>query len=224
MTLPTLLMPLRALRARPRLLLAALVGVLVGLCWPQGWDARPVTRWIVAWNCGAVLYLLLVGGMVAGARMQQIHRRALTQDDGARAVLALVTLASLTSLGAIVAELSLSKDLHGADKLLHVALALVTIATSWAFTQVMFALHYAHDYYLSKARGQDGGLSFPETTEPDYLDFLYFSVVIGTSGQTADVSLASREMRRIGMLHCVLAFVFNTSLVGLMINVASSLL
>ena len=88
----------------------------------------------------------------------------------------------------------------------------------------MFALHYAHDYYLARQHGQPPGLAFPDTEEPDYLDFLYFAVVIGTSGQTADIAFASRAMRRVGMVHCVLAFVFNTSLVGLMINVASGLI
>jgi hypothetical protein len=53
---------------------------------------------------------------------------------------------------------------------------------------------------------------------------VYFACVIGTSGQTADVSFTSRSMRRTGLLHCVLAFFFNTTLVALTINIASSLM
>jgi len=89
---------------------------------------------------------------------------------------------------------------------------------------VMFALHYAHEFYAATLDGRPGGLQFPDEPKPDYLDFLYFSAVIGTSGQTADVTITSRAMRRVGLLHCVLAFLFNTSLVALTINVASSLL
>jgi uncharacterized membrane protein len=145
-------------------------------------------------------------------------------EPGARAILALVVVSALASLGAIVAELAVAKGHGGVDKLAHIGLAVLTLMASWAFAQMSFALHYAHDYYLARSQGQPGGLTFPDTDEPDYVDFLYFSAVIGTSGQTADVSFSSPHMRRIGLLHCVLSFVFNTSLIGLMINVGSSLL
>lgn len=214
--------------ARPRLLLSVAVGLLAGLLLSLadtgGLLPRPVTRLVVAWNAGAWLYLALAGWMMVAATPSQIGRRARREDEGARTILALVVAATLCSLGAIVAELGGARDLHGSARITHVALAVATIVSSWAFTQMMFALHYAHDYYLARQHGQPPGLAFPDTEEPDYLDFLYFAVVIGTSGQTADIAFASRAMRRVGMVHCVLAFVFNTSLVGLMINVASGLI
>lgn len=215
---------IRHLRARPRLFIAAACGLAVAFLFPHGWASRDITRLIIGWNSGAWLYLALTGWMIVHSDASQIARRSRLQDDGAVAILTLVVLSSLASLGAIVAELSVAKDLVGLDRLTHIALAVVTILASWAFTQVMFAMHYAHDYYASVERGQPGGLIFPETDCPDYLDFLYFAVVIGTSGQTADVSFSSRTMRRVGLLHCVQAFLFNTSLVALLINVASSLL
>jgi uncharacterized membrane protein len=85
-------------------------------------------------------------------------------------------------------------------------------------------LHYAHDFYAARARGKPVGLTFPGTELPDYGDFLYFACIIGTSGQTADVSFTTSAMRRTGLLHCVLAFFFNTTLVALTINIASGLL
>jgi len=124
---------------------------------------------------------------------------------------------------AIVAELSMVKDLTGDLRRSHVALAGLTLASSWAFTQVTFALHYAHDFYDTVDQGDSGGLLFPGTHTPDYADFLYFAIVIGTSAQTADVSFTSRSMRRTGTLHCVLAFFFNTTLLALTINIASGL-
>lgn len=139
-------------------------------------------------------------------------------------VLTLVVTAAFASLAAIVAQLAVAKDAHGALRYAHIGLAALTIVTSWAFTQVMFALHYAHDYYAAEIRGAPPGLSFPGGHAPDYGDFLYFSCVIGTSGQTADVSFSSRAMRRIGLLHCVLAFFFNTTLLALTINIASGML
>ncbi|MFM2340490.1 MAG: hypothetical protein RLZZ592_143 [Pseudomonadota bacterium] len=214
-------------RARPRLLLSVGVGLLTGLALSlMGGEMlpRPVTRLIAAWNAGAWLYLGLAGWMMCHATPEQIVRRARREDEGARTILALVVIAALCSLGAIVAELGSARDLHGAERVAHIALAVATLVSSWAFTQLMFALHYAHDYHLARQHGRPPGLDFPGTDEPDYLDFLYFAVVIGTSGQTADIAFSSRAMRRIGMVHCVLAFVFNTSLIGLMINVASGLI
>jgi uncharacterized membrane protein len=136
----------------------------------------------------------------------------------------MVIFAAIASLGAIVAELSVVKDMHGMLRYLHVALAILTILSSWAFTQVMFALHYAHDFYVATELGENGGLEFPGVATPDYSDFLYFACVIGTSGQTADVSFTRRSMRRTGLAHCVLAFFFNTTLVALTINIASGLI
>jgi len=85
-------------------------------------------------------------------------------------------------------------------------------------------MHYAHDYYLSGRHGREPGLAFPQEPSPDYWDFLYFSAVIGTSGQTADVSFTSKPMRRTGLVHCVLAYFYNTTVLALTINIAASLM
>jgi uncharacterized membrane protein len=154
---------------------------------------------------------------------ERMKTRALEQDEGRIVILTLVIIAAITSLGAIVAQLAVAKDLHGTLRYAHIGLAALTILSSWAFTQVMFALHYAHDYYAAEARQAPAGLAFPGGHAPDYGDFLYFACVIGTSGQTADVIFTSRTMRRTGLVHCVLAFLFNTTLLALTINIASGL-
>ena len=139
-------------------------------------------------------------------------------------VLTLVVLAAIVSLGAIVAELGAAHDLSGPDRYIHMGLAILTILSTWFFTQVMFALHYAHDYYVNIVGGKPGGLDFPGTQQPGYTDFLYFSFIIGTSAQTADVSITTTSLRRTNLVHCVLAFFFNTTLVALTINIASGLI
>lgn len=213
----------RQIRARPRLFIAALVGLLVTGLLPVELVSRNVTRLIVGWNAGAWLYLILALHMMFRSSHETMRRRARLQDEGRIAVLILVILAAVVSLGAIVAELAVVKDMPGNERYAHVVLAGLTILSSWAFTHVMFALHYAHDYYAGLAQGGPGGLEFPGETAPDYGDFLYFACVIGTSGQTADVSFCSREMRRFGLIHCVLAFFFNTTVLALTINIASGL-
>ncbi|MEY4560888.1 MAG: hypothetical protein RLZZ618_165 [Pseudomonadota bacterium] len=59
--------------------------------------------------------------------------------------------------------------------------------------------------------------------EPDYADFFYFASVIGTSGQTADVAFVTKPLRRVGAVHCILSYLFNTTLLALMINIGASL-
>ncbi len=215
---------IRLVLSRPRLFSSILVGVLVTFFLPESLALHKVTRAIVGWNVGAWLYLILAARMMFWTTREKMRTRAIAQDDGKFVVLGMVIAAAIMSIGAIVAELGVVKDMHGLLRYEHIALAVLTILSSWAFTQVMFALHYAHDFYAAKERGNPGGLAFPDATAPDYSDFLYFACVIGTSGQTADVSFTSRAMRRTGLVHCVLAFFFNTTLVALTINIASSLI
>jgi uncharacterized membrane protein len=215
--------PVLALRSRPRLVLCTFVGLASWWFLPYFLDVHAVTRFIVSWNAGAGLYLLLAAVMMFSSTHERMRQRALKQDDGKKVILALVACSALVCLGTIVMELAVAKGDHGSLRVVHISLAALTVFTSWAFTQVMFALHYAHDYYIAVSQGHPGGLEFPGGHPPDYGDFLYFACVIGTSGQTADVSFASRSMRRTGLLHCVLAFFFNTTLVALTINIASGL-
>lgn len=214
---------LRVLRSRPRLWGCLVAGLLTSALIPPTAVQPWVTRAIIGWNVCAVVYLLLAAKMMFWSSHERMRSRAVLQDDGKFLVLVLVVSAALMCVWAIVAELSMVKDLTGELRRSHVALATLTLVSSWAFTQVTFALHYAHDFYVSVGRGQAGGLDFPGTHAPDYADFLYFAIVIGTSAQTADVSFSNRSMRRTGTLHCVLAFFFNTTLLALTINIASGL-
>lgn len=214
----------RALRHRPRLMAAAAIGLVVVVAVPHLMACRDVTRWLLGWNAGAGAYVVLVGVMMVRSSAERMRRRALTQDDGAVALLALVVLAALASLGAIVAELSLAREEAGAVRHWHIGLAALTVVTSWAFKQIMFALHYAHEFYAAQHRGLPGGLTFPDTAQPSYLDFVYVAAIIGTSAQTADVSFSSSAMRRVGLVHSVLAFLFNTTLLALMVNVGANLI
>lgn len=215
--------PVRVFLARPRLFISCAIGLATFFLLPLDMAQQTITRAIVGWNVGACLYLALAMKMMFWSSHERMRSRALQDDEGRAVVLALVVTAALMCIGAIVAELAVVKELKGTIRTAHIALAAMTIASSWAFTQVMFALHYAHGYYATEVRGEHGGLEFPGGHPPDYGDFLYFACVIGTSGQTADVSFTNRKMRRTGTVHCVLAFFFNTTLVALTINIASGL-
>ena len=214
----------RQLRARPRLFLAAAVVIVVGLVLPADLARHAVTRWLVAWNAGAGLYVVLAAAMMARSNEHHMRHRAQVQDEGQIVILVLVVVSAVASLAAIAGQLAVVKETHGLLKVAHGSLAGMTVVTSWAFIQVMFALHYAHDYYAALTRGQPAGLQFPGDDRPGYGDFFYFSAIIGTSGQTADVSFVSKETRRVGTVHCILAYVFNTTVLALLINIGAGLL
>ena len=219
---------IRQLRARPRLFLAIALGILIHQFLPMELAHRETTRLLLAWNGGVGLYLLLAAVMIARSTPEHMRWRARLQDEGRIMVLAMVILATIACLAAIFAELAVVKDMQGLSRAGHVGLTVVTVALSWAFIHLIFALHYAHDYYRTQGvegggEGK-GGLQFPGDDAPDYGDFLYFAAVIGTSGQTADVAFTSRAMRRVGLVHCVLAYAFNTTLLALTINIASGLI
>lgn len=210
--------------ARPRLFFALILGVGLYLVLPSLLLTGGTTRFLLSWNASVCLYLLLAGFMMAQSSPEKIRRRALHQDDGRKTVLVLVVLTAMASLLALVDELSVVKNLSGTVRMGHIVLTALTVVTSWLFTHLMFALHYAHDYYLNLSRHQPTGLVFPGDETPDYGDFLYFAGVIGTSGQTADVSITTRAMRRTSLVHCVLSFFFNAAVLALTINIAASLL
>lgn len=213
----------RQLRSRPRLLVATLTAILVGVLFPARLEAHLVTRLLIAWNTGAMLYVFLAVGMMTRSSREHMRYRARAQDEGQFVILTLVVISAIASLAAIGGELTVVKDMHGTAKVAHIGLAALTVVSSWTFTQIMFALHYAHDYYAAQSDGRKPGLSFPDDDEPDYGDFFYFAAVIGTSGQTADVSFVSKMMRRIGSVHCILAYLFNTTVLALLINIGASL-
>lgn len=212
-----------AIKTRPRLLTSILMGVFSVAAIPSGWQWPQITQWSLGWNVGALLYLGLAIHMMFGSTHERMCKRAVREDDGRLVLLAMVVISAITCLAAIVAELVIAKTMHGSERYWHIGLAALTIFSSWVFTQTMFALHYAHDYYLAEATNKTGGLKFPGDHAPDYGDFLYAACVIGTSGQPADVSFTSRTQRRVGLLHSVLSFFFNTVVVALTINIASGL-
>ncbi len=214
----------RSVSARPRLIVAMAVGVAVYALLPGPWALSTSACLLLAWNAGAWLYLLLVMHLMRASDTETMRRRALREDEGRFVVLAGVVLGAGAVLLAVGSQLAALKGMVGMPRVWHVMLAVLTVLSSWLFTQVLFALHYAHDFYLARARKRPEPLAFPGTPDPEYGDFLYFACVIGTSGQTADVAFQGGALRPVGTLHCVLAFFFNTTLLALTINIAAGLL
>jgi uncharacterized membrane protein len=208
---------LRVIRARPRLFLSTVCGVVIVLLLPRG--LRDATRLLIGWDIGVAIYLVLAAIMMVHADIGRIKRRAALQDEGQFVILLLSAAAALASLAAILAELSGAGGTGHHP--LNLALAAITIVLSWSFIHSIFALHYAHEFYDQRAR-RAPALIFPGNDEPDYWDFLYFSLVIGMTSQVSDVAIACKPIRRIVSLHGVISFFFNVALLALMVNMAAS--
>jgi uncharacterized membrane protein len=209
------------LRARPRMLIAAAIGIAAGIAAPLN---GLVTRSLLGWNVGVWLYLVLISMTMLKADHQRLRKAALAHAEGAATVLAVVVAASLASLAAIVLELAAAKAAGASHALPQVAATLVTVAGSWLLLPTLFTLNYASLYYDNDDAGS--GLHFPggeADFRPDYVDFLYFSFTIAIALQTADVTITSKPMRRLALWQSLLSFVFNTTILALTINIAAGL-
>lgn len=207
----------RQWKLHARLYISAAVGVavalaLVALPW------RMPTRILVGWDIGVALYLVLSYGATAHASVTTIRQRAAINDEGAIVLLGLTTAAALASLAAVVAELGHTPAQY------RVALGVGTILLSWAFMHWIFALHYAHEFYGTGRDKQIGGLVFPGDQDPDYRDFLYYSLVVAMTAQVSDVQITSKAIRRLTTVHGVVSFFFNVTVLALTVNIVSSLM
>ncbi|RYD90914.1 MAG: DUF1345 domain-containing protein [Sphingomonadales bacterium] len=142
-------------------------------------------------------------------------REAAKRNDANRFLLLLITLAvSLVVLAAVASELMEKQS----GQWWSIPLIIGTLVLCWTFSNTIYALHYAHLFYTA-AKGKDaGGLTFPETKEPDYWDFVYFAFCLGMTFQTSDVEVTQGRLRKPVTLHCLAAFVFNLGVIAFTIN------
>lgn len=205
---------------RPRIFIAVLCGLAAYLIAP--WPLRPIQRALFGWDCGVWLYLILIWIRMAQASPKDVQRVAEREDEGATAVLVVVTGAAVASLAAIVVELSAAKGIGARAASVNYVLTAVTMLGAWLLIPTMFTLQYARYYHRSKDKAS---LTFPDNdTEHDYWDFLYFSFTIAVASQTSDVTVCSREARRTALAQSILSFFFNAAVLGLSVNIAAGLL
>lgn len=218
---PLIHRPWRIVRARPRLFISIVCGVILGVCLPS--SLRLATRILIGWDVSIALYLAFALVTFFTTDIETLRKRAGEMDDGRFFILIVTAIAALASLGGIVVELG--EKPHGTFAL---PFTIATLVLSWFAIHATFALHYAHEYYRDTNNDEDGerdtqgGLIFPNDDAPDYWDFAYFSFVVGMTAQVSDVQISNKIIRRTAMAHGIVSFIFNTALLALMVNVAAS--
>ena len=188
-------------------------------------------KWMIGWLVYSAAHLGLAWVTILSAHPADVRREVDGQDSNRIMIYLFVIAASFVSLFALVFLLrSAEKTASWQDLTIHFILSFSCIVCSWILVHTVFTLRYAHLYYRSaegerSGRGQhQRGLEFPNDAEPDFLDFTYFSFVIGMTFQVSDVTISSREIRRLALVHALLSFAFNTLLVALTINVVSGMI
>ena len=212
--------PLAGLGTRlvpPRFLL--FVAVMVGAA--GGWKLVEHDTWsdalVIGFNLAVLAFTASLWPLTRDHTAAQMRRHSADNDANRGWVLLITGAVTFAMMLAMVYELPDAKN--------HVTAAMVkliaTLALGWLFTNLTFALHYAHMFYgAGDTPGKDrGGLDFPGTPEPDYWDFIYFSFTAGMSFAASDVNVTGGAMRRVLVLQCLLAFVFNIGALAFSINV-----
>lgn len=204
------------IRARPRLMISTLIfvlllgsGLVTGLA-----VARSI---LLAFDVAALTFLGIVAWMFSHSDTRSMRARAAVEDNSRRGFL----LSSIGISGVVLVALFAELQASGKGDLIEIVLAASSLVLSWLFMNTMFALHYAHGFYSGRGNAaKDGkcGLEFPGTEDPDYWDFMYFSIVIGMTFQVSDVQIRSRHLRRVALLHGIIAFFFNVVILALSVN------
>lgn len=207
-------------RDHPRLWISVVAGAAVFFLLPAHWSA--LSRLLVCWNCAVALFLWLIIRWMTRLSAEQICTQYIEEDESAPVILFVVTAAALLSVVAIVEPLATIKQVAGAERVAHFALAALTLMNSWVLVPVMFTSHYADMFYSAEAN--DRPLTFPHTPMPVFWDFAYFSFTIAAACQTADVSTVNAGMRKVVIAHTIISFLFNASILGFAINVTAGLI
>ncbi|MCA8832050.1 DUF1345 domain-containing protein [Hymenobacter pini] len=188
---------------------------------PGQWPA--LLRLLLAWDGFTLTTLAITWAIILRADVAHLRQIATKEDPGRVLSFVAVLGAAVASLLAVV--LLLSKADADTHQTARVVAGAVGVLTAWLLVHTLFTLRYAHLYYAADGKRAEGGLEFPgNEKEPDYLDFAYFSFVIGMTAQTADVGVSDRLIRRLALVHGLLSFGFNTAVVALTINGLASVL
>lgn len=196
-------------------MLSALVAYFLGTFCIGATLSCVMLSWIVF--CG--VHLFISWRVFLKSSVKQTQQKASREDENRTTIFFLVVLATFAGLMAVFILLS-KTDNNGASRWLNIVFAMLGMFLSWILVHTIYTAHYAHLYYQREQKG----LTFPNQDDPDFLDFAYYSFVIGMTFQVSDVSITSKKMRQLTLAHSLISFVFNTCIVALTINAVAGLL
>jgi uncharacterized membrane protein len=145
--------------------------------------------------------------------------KRLAEEEASTAITDTVVLgAAVASLGAVVEALIRSRTTDAVG-VLSVVLGVMVVILSWALVNTVFALKFARLYYS----GGDGGIDFQQQEPPSYSDFAYLAFTVGMSFAVSDTSLVDRQIRKVGLGHALMSYLFGTVVIAVAVNVVTNL-
>jgi uncharacterized membrane protein len=212
--------------ARTRLLIALFVSFITYLVSGR---TPPAIQFILVWSSFAFTGLVLFWLTIATAKVSEVKEIAKRQDSSRTIVFFFVLFSSFISLFAVIMLLKILPDNKVSGYWYHIGFSIVSVVLSWTLIHTVFAFRYAHLFYTCHkeekgiAKETRGGLQFPGDREPDYMDFAYFSFVIGMTFQVSDVTITSRLIRHLTLFHAIISFVYNTVILALSVGIIAGL-
>ena len=122
-------------RYHSRLWISVITGTAIYFCLPADWAS--ISRVLVSWDCGVTLFLALIYSWMSGLSAERIRSRYIEEDQSAQFILIIIVCAALLSVVAIVKPLATLKQVSGAERIAHTALAALTLLNSWFLVPTM---------------------------------------------------------------------------------------
>jgi uncharacterized membrane protein len=215
-----------AFDAHHRAFVSCVIALVAGLLL-RGHVGLPMLL-ILTWEAFALSSLLMAWLVLITQDPYETRRSARLQDASATFLFVLVIFAATASLLAVGLVLGEVKNLSPANLTAHVIAAAAAVLISWTYVHTIFSLRYAHRYFFDarevERHNVAGGLIFPGKDIPGYMDFAYFSFVIGMTCQVSDVQIASPHLRRLALVHGLISFLFNTAILAMFVNIVAGLI
>lgn len=179
---------------------------------PKGWTESAA----LGFDLAAAVFLLSLIPLLKESGGDVIRRHADANDANRTLVLIVTALVMVVVTAAIAGELPGARN----GELPSIVKLVVTLLLIWLFTNCVYALHYAHDFYTSLpgGKGDCAGIDFPGTPEPAYSDFIYFALTLGMTFQTSDTDITAPRIRNVALFHSFTAFLFNIGVIAFTIN------
>jgi uncharacterized membrane protein len=201
-----------------RVAIGAGLGVVGGLIVSAFWIWQVAI--LIGWDLAVATLISWIWLALYNLSPEQTERNANREDPSLRLSELIVLTAGVAVLAAVGLLLIRAGNATGGTKAYLITLGVVSVALSWSLVHTVFTLRYARAFYGPPV----GGIDFNESDPPTYLDFAYLAVTIGMTFQVSDTNLTSKAIRRIALSHALLSYLFGAVIVGLVINVVSSLL
>ena len=203
-----------------RAMIVAAIGVIVALL------LLPTMPWgmavVAGWNAAALAFLATVWPIIFRADGPHAKQLAMREDETRGSAAVLLLGASVASLLGVGLALHLAGRQGGAQRVLLIGVAVLTVVLSWIVVNTVYTLRYADLDYASTAVGIAFGDSAGRQ-QPTYRDFAYVAFTIGMTYQVSDTTLRNPQIRHTVLFHALLSYLFGVVIVGGSVNLVAGL-